>query len=34
MIKVNYDSTTGTIKGFYPDDIAYAIEFEKVADVS
>ena len=24
MIKVNYDSTTGVIKGFYPDDIAYA----------
>ena len=24
MIKVNYDSTTGAIKGFYPDDIAYA----------
>ena len=24
MIKVNYDSTTGEIKGFYPDDIGYA----------
>ena len=24
MIKVNYDATTGAIKGFYPDDIAYA----------
>lgn len=24
MIKVNYDATTGEIKGFYPDDIAYA----------
>ena len=24
MIKVNYDTTTGEIKGFYPDDIAYA----------
>ena len=24
MIKVNYDYTTGAIKGFYPDDIAYA----------
>ena len=24
MIKVNYDMTTGAIKGFYPDDIAYA----------
>lgn len=24
MIKVNYDTTTGAIKGFYPDDIAYA----------
>ncbi len=24
MIKVNYDATTGAIKGFYPDDIIYA----------
>ena len=24
MIKVNYDATTGEIKGFYPDDIGYA----------
>lgn len=24
MIKVNYDAKTGDIKGFYPDDIAYA----------
>ena len=24
MIKVNYDATTGAIKGFYPDNIAYA----------
>ena len=24
MIKVNYDSTTGEIKGFYPDNIGYA----------
>lgn len=24
MIKVNYDTTTGAIKGFYPDDVVYA----------
>ena len=24
MIKVNYDATTGEIKGFYPDDIGYS----------
>ncbi|MBP2662729.1 MAG: hypothetical protein H6Q71_677 [Firmicutes bacterium] len=24
MIKVNYDATSGEIKGFYPDDINYA----------
>ena len=24
MIKVNYDASTGEIKGFYPDDISYA----------
>lgn len=24
MIKVNYDPTTGAIKGFYPEDIGYA----------
>lgn len=24
MIKVNYDATTDEIKGFYPEDIAYA----------
>ena len=37
MIKVNYDSTTGAIKGFYPDDIGYVsipephIEIDKTA---
>ena len=37
MIKVNYDSTTGEIKGFYPDDVGYVsipephIEIDEIA---